>query len=505
MLKTLGLYGAILISTSVYADDLISLFPIENYDQTIADFIDPGSPDYDQPLLSPTQQQERMEDFYSHYFSSSGTDQSPWNGAYINSFYQANPPHDIKSIELSVIDWLTNKGKPQSKISYGANFRPHTDAWMDDTQANMNLNQFTGSHYQENRRGITITNLAGRVLPFDDPHFYSHKLPGQGYPFDNDQQSAIWAGTPVYVAGLSLDGKWALIITPDVFAWVHSNGVAYADRNFVSAWQTAASHKLAAITKTEASVYDQRQKQRFRFSAYVGSVFPLKDTYTGKLQIMIPTMGKNHRAKISTALLNSDEAAPMPLAPTPHNFANLIKTMQGRPYGWGSYNFYNDCSAETKSIVTPFAIYLMRHSSEQIKSGKVVDESSAAMNERLQYLTQNGHKLMTIVYIGGHVFLYIGNTARYGATAPMVYQSIWGLSPTDYSRRSVIGETVLFPLLTQYPEDPTLVSLAAKKYFQVSFLDQWQPTLNRAANLNDIDLKAIMLPEGMLDEDNSLR
>lgn len=505
MFKTIALCGTILIAGTAYANDLISLFPIENYDQTVDNFIDPTAPDYNQPLLTPTQQQQRMDEFYSHYFSSSGNDNSPWNPAYVNLYYKSAAPYDIKSLELSIVQWLTNKGKPASKISYGENFRPHTDAWMDAIQANMNLDQFAGASYQDNRRGITITNLEGRGLPFDDPHFYSYKLPGQGYPFDNDQETAVWAGTPVYVAGLSQDGKWALIITPDVLTWVHSNAIAYTDDKFINTWQTTAKARLAAITKTETSIYDQEQ-HRFRFSAYVGSLFPIKSNNGNQLEIMIPTMTKNHKAQINTALVTSDQAAMMPLAPTPHNFANLITTMQGRPYGWGSYKFYNDCSAETKSLLTPFGIYVMQHSSDQLKAGKVVDESAASMQDRINYLSQNGHKFMNIVYIGGHVFLYIGNTNRYGfANTPMIYQSIWGLSPSDYSRRAVIGETVLFPLLTQYPEDPTLVSLANKKYFQVAFLDQPNKTNYKAAPLSAVDLREIALPEGMLQEDNPLR
>lgn len=499
MLRTLSLCGALFIAAGANAADLISLFPIEDYDQNVADFVDASAPDYNQPLLSPAQQNQRMQEFYSHYFSSSGEDRSPWNETYVDLFYNAAPPYDLKSTELSIIAWLSNKGKSASAIGYGENFRPHTDAWIDAIQSNMNLDQFSGSTYSAARRGITVINLSGRALPTNDPHFYSYKLPGQGYPFDNDQETAVWAGTPVYVAGVSLDGKWDLVISPDVLTWVHSDGVAYTDENFVTTWQNAAARQLAAITATATPIVDQ--KNHFHFSAYVGSVFPVRMSSNGKTNIMIPSMDKHHMAVVDSAVLPASAFARMPLTPSAHQFANLIETLQGRPYGWGNYNFYNDCSAETKSLMTPFGIYLARHSSAQINSGKVVDESAASRDQRISYLLQNGHKFMTIVYIGGHVFLYIGNTQNYSSDgSPMIYQSIWGLSPADYSRRAVIGETILFPLLAQYPEDPSLVSLASKKYFQVSYLDQ-QPAQQYHKGLSEMQLRAFMLPEGMLEHD----
>jgi hypothetical protein len=78
--------------------------------------------------------------------------------------------------------------------------------------------------------------------------------------------------------------------------------------------------------------------------------------------------------------------------------------------------------------------------------------------------------MRTLIYIGGHVMLYLGNTTRDGRTVPLVYQDIWGLRPADNSRRAVIGGSVIFPLLLTIPEDPDLESLAATRTFQVTVL-----------------------------------
>ena len=103
---------------------------------------------------------------------------------------------------------------------------------------------------------------------------------------------------------------------------------------------------------------------------------------------------------------------------------------------------------------------------------------------------QEGRSLMTIVYIGRHVFIYVGNYPQPNVPdlIPMTYQNVWGLSPADGSRRAVIGQSLFLPLLASYPEDLSLSSLADHSYFQVSYLDQWPETTKKAS----LPLKSFM-------------
>ena len=148
----------------------------------------------------------------------------------------------------------------------------------------------------------------------------------------------------------------------------------------------------------------------------------------------------------------------------------LMKSLIGRPYGWGNMNFYNDCSSELQSIFATFGVWLPRHSSAQMTASDMTDLSTNPPEQRLDYLMRNGKPMRTLVYIGGHVMLYLGNTTRDGRTVPLVYQDIWGMRPADNSRRAVIGGSVIFPLLLRVPEDPSLESLAATRIFQMSVL-----------------------------------
>src|SRR5262249_37541799 len=157
---------------------------------------------------------------------------------------------------------------------------------------------------------------------------------------------------------------------------------------------SAAKNKLAAITHTQTGLVDDNR--RFLLTAYVGSVFPGIVIPSG-IQLMIPVADADHNAVIKQSIVSSENATIMPLSATPHHFANIMKTLIGRPYGWGGTYFYNDCSAEIKSLLTPFGIWLPRHSSEQMTAGKLIDMTAASQEKRLSYLMENGQPFLTLV------------------------------------------------------------------------------------------------------------
>jgi cell wall-associated NlpC family hydrolase len=489
LLSAIIIFVMTLTTSSCRADqeqDKISLFPLANYDQTISTWIKPSDPNYDKALFSNDIQQKRFDTFYNHLYGTA----SPWSPDFVNKILHRKADDSLKQTELTIIRDFTNQNKADDEIAYGENFHPHTIEWIHTIAANINLSQFDNFSYEPMHRGIAVDNLALRSLPTEDPSFYNHKLAGQGYPFDNLQMSALWAGTPVYILGESQDHAWLFVMTPDCIAWVKSTGIARTDNTFVTAWQIAAKKQLVAITQTQTSVTDD--KGRFHFSAYIGSVFPGDDkSSTGT--IFIPVADAEQVAVIKRASIERDRSVTMPLAATPHHIADIMSTLIGRPYGWGNLYFYNDCSAELKSLLTPFGIWLPRHSSDQMHAGKMVDLSNTTMDKRLNYLMENGRPFMTLIYIGGHVIMYTGKqpnpNSQDHANMVMTYQNMWGLSPHPSTRRAIIGRAVLFPMLEQYPEDNTLSSPANKKIFQIAFLDE---SPNDLLKYEIIDLKSLM-------------
>ncbi|MFM0361781.1 SH3 domain-containing protein [Paraburkholderia sediminicola] len=467
--------------------DTVALFPIANYDQNVDHWLEPDSPGYDQPFLSPPDQQAHFSALYARYFGTGTTAPSPWNSAYVTMRVYRQQGADIVALQQRRIDKFDNTGKSGAALGYGENFRPHDKAWIDAIAQNMDVGQFTREAvYQPERRAIATSNLMVRELPTTDPSFYDHHLAGEGYPFDNLQISAVRPGTPLYVLGSSVDGAWRYVQTPDVQGWVRSEGVGLTDGTFVDTWRAATAKSLGAVTVASAPVRDSRGV--FRFDAPAGTLLPLApDNATrpaphankpasevadapASRKLFVPARDVDGHAIIRTAQLSDAQIAPMPLTATPRHLAMLMKTLIGRPYGWGNSGLYNDCSSELQSIFAAFGVWLPRHSSTQMSAGRIIDLSASTPAQRLDYLAQHGEPLRTLIYIGGHVMLYIGNTTRNGIAVPVVYQDVWGLRPADNSRRAVIGGSVILPLFEHIPEDATLQSLAATPTFQISIL-----------------------------------
>ncbi|CAE6724171.1 hypothetical protein R75461_01668 [Paraburkholderia nemoris] len=467
--------------------DTVALFPIANYDQNVDHWLEPDSPGYDQPFLNPADQQAHFSALYARYFGTGTTAQSPWNSAYVAMRVYRQQGADIVALQQRRIDKFDNSGKSGAALGYGENFRPHDKAWIDAIAQNMDVGQFTQrAVYQPERRAIATGNLMVRELPTTDPSFYDHHLAGEGYPFDNLQISAVRPGTPLYVLGSSVDGGWRYVQTPDVQGWVRTEGVGLTDDTFVDTWRAATAKSLGAVIVASAPVRDSRGV--FRFDAPAGTLLPLApDNATrpapranqpasetadapASRKLFIPARDVDGHAIIRTAQLSDAQIAPMPLAATPRHLAMLMKTLIGRPYGWGNSGLYNDCSSELQSIFAAFGVWLPRHSSTQMSAGRMIDLSASTPAQRLDYLAQHGEPLRTLIYIGGHVMLYIGNTTRNGSAVPVVYQDVWGLRPADNSRRAVIGGSVILPLFEHIPEDATLQSLAATPTFQISIL-----------------------------------
>lgn len=458
----------------------LSRFPIEHYDQNVDHWIRPDAPGYDQPLLSEKEQSRRFDAFRARYFGTAPRDPSPWNGTWLsNSLLNAAGAQQIADSQGRRVRRFDNSA-PGVRTTYGENFQPHTTAWNRAIEANMALAQLNADHaawqYDPRRRGITVDNALVRQLPSADPAFYDFREAGEGYPFDALQDSALRPGTPVYTLARSADGAWLLVYSPDLIGWVDARTVASVDERFVAIWRDAAQRSLGAIVRANAVLADMSSgaagagMRLYRTFAPIGTVLPLMPSRDARQVAMFPVADVQRHAQIRTTALDTSTIVPMPWTLTPRHMAQVMKQQIGRPYGWGNTLFYNDCSAETRSLFAPFGVWLPRHSSDQLRAGKRTDLRTADIDMRLRTLAERGRPLMTLIHINGHIMLYLGNAQRDGASVPMTYQNVWGLSPADNSRRNVIGGSVILPLLKTYPEDPEVRSLAGKALFEISVI-----------------------------------
>ncbi|MCE3268219.1 MAG: NlpC-P60 family protein [Burkholderiales bacterium] len=458
------------------ADDLVSLFPIGHYDQNISHWIKPGDPDYNKQLISPKYQQKRFAEFINHYYTTNASGQSPWSSEFVAKQMVPDNGKNILDLEFQILTDFYNHDNDPKKIAYGENFRPYAANWYQKIADNMDLEDDTSLRYTAKNRGIAVANLYVRVLPTNDPLFYSHEIAGQGYPFDNLQETALFIGMPLYIIKQTYDKAWTLVITSDVIGWVETAGIARVDNKFIKNWQKSVNKGLVASIKQDSLIGKNGQ---FRGIAYNGNCFPLIKNNLDNYLVLVPAVDINGYAHSILAKLPKTSAVIMPLALTPHNMAIIMQNQIGKPYGWGNMFFDYDCSAETKALFMPFGIYLPRNSQYQFKSGtKVVQLDQFTAKAREEYLIAKGHKFLTLIQVPGHILLYIGNYANpfsknYESIA-MSYQNIWGLRTKNNNSRSVIGQSVIFPLLTKYPENDEFVSVydqKSKGKFRLIYLD----------------------------------
>ncbi|EKS7779804.1 SH3 domain-containing protein [Edwardsiella piscicida] len=440
-------------------DPTKSRFPLQNYSQSVDRWIQPESKGYSVAIMDASAQDRHFSLLQSSYFGINPQDRSPWNAEYITALLQGEARENRERI-------ITRFLLAESR-SWGSNFRLNPPEWKAQLMANSA--SAIDSVFHPAQRGMTLRETAVRALPTADPAYGDPHLAGQGYPFDDLQMSSIRPGTPVYVFTLSQDTGWKYVVSPSVMGWVKSDDVAEADSRFIAEWRTLAQKKLGAFIQEPVSVHDGKQ---FYFIARPGTILPFDAAWPGYYRAAIPTLGAGGKARLRWVTLSASAFTAMPWRMTPQHMATLMKTMGGKPYGWGNAHFYNDCSSEIRSLMLPFGIFLPRNSAAQIQAvSRTVDLTAYSLRSRLDYLTMHGRPFTTLVYIQGHIMLYIGNSVVHGQSVPMTYQNIWGLSPPDRQRRSIIGGAVFFPLLPVYPEDPSLASLAGKRLFKLGFID----------------------------------
>lgn len=441
-----------------YVDPTKTLFPLENYSQAVDSWL-PSGPQQHLAVIDENTQQRFFSALKSNYFGMAPEEKSPWNPDHIAAL--------LKNSADAVRNASIHKFLGNDSVSWGKNFRVNSARWKQELRHNADTT--IADAYASSARAIAVRETLVRVLPTADPAFGDPRQAGEGYPFDYLQMSSIHPGTPVYVLTASRDRRWKYVRSPSVMGWVHSEDIAAVDEKFVNEWLALAGENLGAFVKEAVSV---QESEKHHFTARPGTILPCRHHAPGLLRTAVPVRNADGHAQIRWVDLDAQEFAAMPWKMTYGNVAHLLNSMSGRPYGWGNHHFHNDCSAEMQSLLMPFGIHMPRNSAAQIEAAtRIVDLSQESESARLDYLARHGKPFATLVYIPGHIMMYAGNAQIHGQQVPMTYQNLWALRPADGKSRSIVGGSVFFPLLASYPENPALMSLAAKAQFKLGFIE----------------------------------
>lgn len=388
--------------------------------QDAAAYIDKAKAE--QPFLSAEAAKMRSEVYLERLFA-------PWRGG-------GNGAYARKSAMRSLSAYSRNLG-------YDESGQPRTKAWADRIVQNANLRYFANAR----RPAIAVANTNLRAIPTMDNRFGTPGKPGQGYPFDILQVSALWLGTPMLVDHVSRDGAWALVETAIAPGWVRTDELAYVDDAFITQYH---SRPFAAFVAEDVPLLPGPGKG---LRAGVGTVLPVEDSDGVRLKVMVPVAGAGGRAETSPVWLTQGQAALMPLAATPVNVARAANQMMGQTYGWGGLDGKRDCSAATRDLLAPFGLWLPRNSAAQAKSGSFMSLEGMSPEEKEQAILRNGVPYGTLIWMPGHILLYIGQYKGH----PIVFHNVWGmrtLEPNGTEGRKVVGKAVVTTLRLGeiYPE-----------------------------------------------------
>jgi len=293
------------------------------------------------------------------------------------------------------------------------------------------------------RPAVTVRNTSCRVFPTSRPFFYDPRRAGEGYPFDYFQNSALWTGTPLLVTHVSADGAWLFAEAGFVAGWLPAQDVAWAAAEFRAAYQTG---RYAALLRDAVTLRDAAGN--FLTQSHLGAIFPVVAQSETDLQLLIPVRGADGSAVAVPAPVPPDQAAIKPLPLSPVRVAELADRMLGQLYGWGGLYENRDCSATLRDLFAPFGVWLPRNSADQAKSGgSFHDLAGLGPEEKRARLLQDGVPFYTLLWLKGHIGLYLGSDPASGE--PMLLHNLWGVRTASWGGRegrAVVGRLAITSL-----------------------------------------------------------
>ncbi len=314
------------------------------------------------------------------------------------------------------------------KKVYGQNHRLIKKQWFQNQIFNSNFNNFN----KVAKKAITIQNANLRIFPTNKPIFYNPQKAGEGFPFDYNQNSAIYINTPIFISHFSKDKAWVFVESNFALGWLQIKNIAIVDDEIIYKFR---NDKYGIAIKDNFPIY---HNDIFIDKIKLGTIFPILDD-----KFMIVSRNNNLSGRIS--YINNEHIKTKPLKFTPSIVASISQELLDEPYGWGGLLDTRDCSSMTKDFFSIFGIYLKRNSYGQTQDYNYISLEQYTKDEKKKIILKKGKPFLTILYLRGHVMLYIG----YKDGEPLVLHQSWGLKTLNFNNekgRQIIGKTAITTL-----------------------------------------------------------
>ncbi|WRA16134.1 SH3 domain-containing protein [Helicobacter pylori] len=337
--------------------------------------------------------------------------------SYLKAWYSPWLDAKVKSNKKEVFWILKEMNK---STGYGEDLKPNAKAFNDELIKSMDIEHYPSAKI----KAVVVRDSDVRAVPTNKPYYLSPK----GYPFDRYQNSLIFQGTPVLVTHFNTDKTYAHIQSSFVYGWIKVSDLAYMH-----------DKDIELLTKLKNYVMPIKDKiplytdyGGFYTNARVGELFALipqsQNASQNPQKKELKAYGFLRDAKgyaaLQSVILEEKDFFVFPKAFNSENMAYFIDTMLGQKYGWGGLLGNRDCSAFTRDSFANFGILLPRNSYAQSRyANNYVDLSSMKAKEKEDYILKNATPFGTLIYLKGHIMLYLG-THNHQA---IVAHSIWSV------------------------------------------------------------------------------
>lgn len=271
--------------------------------------------------------------------------------------------------------------------------RKITEEEIEDIKENRNLD--AGSF--ETGYALAVENASIRAFPTDI------FLTNEKNLYDYMQETGLNYGEPMIVLWESKDGEWYFVQAYDYNGWIKKASVGLCDRDvFLN----------AAEAFSKADVWCPKSTGEVEFKLEDGtvkSVFLRMGTYLlhDEEKVLLVTRDEKGNAVLLAAEAPADIDGSI-LKFTRANLLEMSGNILGTPYSWGDSSEKGmDCSSSLQSLFRCFGVLLPRNSSQQIKvAAEVVSMTEKSAKEKYDIISEL--PLGTILYMPGHVMLYLG-------------------------------------------------------------------------------------------------
>lgn len=371
-------------------------------------------------IIEDVQKYPQEPSYYLKNFQDVTLNETELSSKFIKKYFS---PWSLESLKYSKKEASWGNIYAKRKI-YLENYRLASKEWFDKLIDNANFENYNTALL----KAVTTKNCDFRVFPTHSSLFYNPKKAGEGFPFDYNQNSRVKINTPVFVSHFSKDKAWAFVQSHYVLGWVRVDNLLFVNDEQIKEFENS---PLYVITKEHTQNFALNLVEDLK----VGTFFPKKeDKYL---------LASNNGIK--EVDLDENIIDPFPLDFDSKNISRVLDEFINEPYGWGGLNNHRDCSSFTQDFFTPFGIYLNRNSKAQTALNKYLDISKMDDKEKKEFIVKNGIPFLTLIYLNGHIMLYIGTQDG----EPLAMHNMWGVRTWEFpfnSGRNIVGKTVITTL-----------------------------------------------------------